>query len=124
MPENNKTFQRWYDEDKILSKCILMLESAKDTIKHQTATFLMDKIITQPPYVDMLSHEIFDMVTSESRQRRWYDFDEVMKILMELLRHSSNEIRREIAVAAITFMEDLSLDKNKSIEIKISEEEK
>ncbi|MCK7520969.1 MAG: hypothetical protein MZV64_26380 [Ignavibacteriales bacterium] len=55
MLEENRTFARWYDEDIIVSNCVKKLESVDDTLKRKTASFLMDQIISQPPFCDMLS---------------------------------------------------------------------
>ena len=107
MTENNRDFTRWYDEDKVVSRCISILKGLQDSLKRKTATFLMEQIINKPPYIDMLPEEILNTIMNEARSRRWYDFDEVVRIFMELLRHSSPETRRKIAIIAITFIEDL-----------------
>ena len=39
---------------------------------------------------------------------KWYDFDEVSRIFTELVRHSSDEVKKEIAIKAVTFIQDLS----------------
>ena len=107
MTEENKTFLRWYDKDLVVSKCFEIMEKLDDRKKRQTATFLMNEIISRPPYLDMIPEEIFELATSEEKKRRWYDFDEVSRIFTELLRHSTDEIKKEIAIKAITFIEDL-----------------
>ena len=122
MSESDKSFKRWYDDDPMTSQCVKMLESVQDSLKRQTATFLMNEIVSKPPYIDMLPDEIINLIESEGRKRRWYDFDEVMRIFLELLRHSSEDIRKNIAIEAITFIEDFSFDKNKSVEIVDQEE--
>ncbi|MDD3013816.1 MAG: hypothetical protein PHC34_08960 [Candidatus Gastranaerophilales bacterium] len=119
-----QNYKRWYDEDKVVQKCVTVLENIHGSLKRQTATFLMQEIINKPPYKDMLSDDVVDLATSETQRRRWYDFDEVTRIFFELLRHSPVERRKEIAILALTFIEDLSEKDNESIEIKIPEEEK
>ncbi|OGH97483.1 MAG: hypothetical protein A2287_05740 [Candidatus Melainabacteria bacterium RIFOXYA12_FULL_32_12] len=123
MTDSDRSFKRWYDEDPVVSRCIKMLECIQDSLKRQTATFLMNEIISKPPYVDMLPDEIISLIGSEDRKRRWYDFDEIMRIFLELLRHSSVDTRKKIAVEAITFIEDFSFDKTKSIEIEVISED-
>ena len=118
---SDDSYIRWYDGDPVVAKCIGLLEGVRDSLKRQTATFLMGQIILKPPYSDMLPDEVFNLITSETRKRRWYDFDETIKIFMELLRHSSEEVRRQICITAITFIEDISLDKNRKIEIPAEE---
>ena len=103
----NTPFKRWYDEDQVVTKCVVLLESLSDNVKRQTATYLMDEIINKPPYSEMMASDIFNLATGESRKRRWYDFDEVVRIFVELLRHSNAEIRKEMSILAITFIEDL-----------------
>lgn len=107
MSEENKTFQRWYEKDPVVSRCFEVMEKLDDRKKRQTATFLMNEIISKPPYTEMLPEEIFQLATGEEQKRRWYDFDEVSRIFTELVRHSPDEVKKEIAVKAITFIEDL-----------------
>ncbi len=105
MVEYLQDFQRWYDQDPIVSRCIAILENIETSKKRKTATFLTNEIILKPPYRDMLPEELYNLVMEERRKRRWYDFDEVLKIFMELLKHSSDTIKREIAVKAMSFLE-------------------
>ena len=100
MIEEVKTYQRWYDKDPIVSKCVSILENTAIVRQHRVAAFLIDDIITQLP------DDISEKVMTEERKRRWYDFDEVCKIFMELLKHSSEETKKQIAVKIITFLED------------------
>lgn len=106
MSEETKTFQRWYDKDSIVSKCVARLEGIPTAKKHQAAAFLMEEIVSQPPYTKMLPSDIYNLVMGEHRSRRWYDFDEICKIFMELLRHAPEEIKRQLAVKTISFIED------------------
>jgi len=105
MSKNASEFQRWYDRDPVVSRCIAILENIDTAKKHKTATFLTNEIILHPPYRKMLPDELYELVMSEERKRRWYDFDEVMKIFIELLRHAPEDIRKEIAVKAVKFLE-------------------
>jgi len=107
MTENDESFIRWYDEDEIVSKCISLLQNLKDADKRQATTFLMDEIINIPPFVDMLPDEVFNIINSETRRRRWYDFDETVRIFAELLRYSPPDTRKQIAMTALTFIEDI-----------------
>lgn len=100
MTEAEKTFERWYDKDPVVARCVSMLEKTEKFKQHKVAAFLSEDIISSLP------DDIYDRVTGEHRKRRWYDFDEVCKIFMELLRHSSDEDRKQFAIKTITFMED------------------
>ena len=60
----------------------------------------MEEIISRHP------ESIYETVMEEQRKRRWYDFDEVCKIFIELLRHLPDETKKEVAIKAITFIED------------------
>jgi hypothetical protein len=104
--EENK-FLRWYDKDPVVSKCFEIMENIDTKKKRQTATFLMDEIISKPPYSGMIPEKIFELATGEEKKRRWYDFDEVSRIFAELMRHSTDEVRKEISIKAITFIQDL-----------------
>jgi hypothetical protein len=99
-------YKRWYDEDSIVTKCIILLENLDNNLKHKTATFLMEQIIHTPPFSDMLDEKVYEIATAEAARRRWYDYDEIVRILVELMRHSNAEIRRLIAIKAISFIED------------------
>jgi len=107
MSENDCTYKRWYDEDEVVSKCVALLESIPDSAKRKTATYLMDELIISLPQKEILPENIFEMITSETRKRRWYDFDEVMRIFLEAVRHSEPETRKQTAINAIRFIEDL-----------------
>ena len=107
MSEEIKTFQRWYDKDSVVSKCINILENIDNTKKHQTANFLMNEIISKPPYNEMLPDNIYNLIMEEKRNRRWYDFDEISRIFMELLRYSSEKTRKKIAIKAVKYLEDM-----------------
>lgn len=108
-------FKRWYDLDPIVSKCVHSLESLDVGLKRQTAIYIVDEIINKPPYSEMLSDKVFELATTEDSRRRWYDFDEAVRIFIELLRHSSTDARRKIALQAVTFIEDLSESTGNSI---------
>ena len=123
MSQEQNTYKRWHDEDPVVSKCIKMLENIQESIKRKTATFLMNEIINKAPYDTMLPEEVYNLVTSETRKRRWYDADEVIRLFMELLRNCTPEAKKDISIKAINFMEGLTLDYKKSIEIESFNEE-
>ncbi len=104
----SETFKRWYDEDPVVGSCFEKLENLPVELKRQTANYLMEEIINKPPYSDMIADEVFDLATGESKKRRWYDFDEVVRIFIELIRHASPDTRRQVAIQAISFVEDLN----------------
>jgi hypothetical protein len=101
------TYKRWYEEDTIVEKCLSLLENLEDSKKRQTSVFLMDEIINKDPYTEMIPDKIFGLATEETQKRRWYDFDQTVRIFVELLRHVSPEERNKIAILAISFIEDL-----------------
>lgn len=107
MCEENKTYSRWYEKDPVVSKCFEIMEQLDERKKRQTATFLMTEIISKQPYSDMIPEKIFELVTGEENKRRWYDFDEVSRIFAELIRHCPEETKKEVAIKAITFIQDL-----------------
>lgn len=95
-----KNYQRWYDTDPVVSRCVHKLENIEKFKQHQVATFLTDEILND------FSEDIYEKVVGEDRKRRWYDFDEACKIFMELMRHLPEESKKEIAVKTIIFIED------------------
>ena len=103
-------YQRWYDKDPSVSECFNMFEKANPQIKHKLATFLMEEIINKPPYSEMISDEVFALATGETKRRRWYDDDEIVRIYVELLRHSETEIQKELAVKSLEFLEGAILE--------------
>ncbi|MEI8390358.1 MAG: hypothetical protein WCG23_10805 [bacterium] len=107
MDEENKAFTRWYEQDPVVAECFKIMEQLDDRKKRQTATFLMNEIISRPPFSEMIPDDIFKLATGEEQKRRWYDYDEVSRIFAELLRHSPDETKKEIAIKAITFIQDL-----------------
>lgn len=106
MEEKNETFKRWYDVDPVVAKCVTLLENLPENLKRQTSSYLMEKIIEKPPFSEMLPEDVFKLATEEQRRRRWYDEDEILRIFVELLRHSPLETKRNLSLIAITFIED------------------
>ncbi len=102
-----KKYKRWYDKNEITSRCINLLEELEDPLKRQVSTWLMNEIIEKPPYKDMLPKEIESMVHCEQRRRRWYDYDEVCRIYVELVKNAPDKLQTKICVKSVTYMEDL-----------------
>jgi len=117
MTQNESTYVRWHDEDVIVAKCVCMLENIEESVKRKTATFLLNEIIDKLPQTTLQIEDIYNLATSETRKRRWYDLDEIIRIFVELLKQCSPESRKEICIKAINFMENLTFDRNKSVEI-------
>ncbi len=107
MTPNEKPYVRWYDKDPIVSKCFKLIESLEDSKKHQVATFLMGSIIMQPPYSSMMPSKVSSLMSIEEPKRRWYDYDESIRLFIELIKNVSDDTKREIAIRAIGFIEDL-----------------
>lgn len=114
MNKELKDFQRWYDKDPVVSRCVHTLENIENRRKRRTATFLTNEIILQDPYCAMLPEDLYELVMRERRTRRWYDFDEILKIFMELLKHCPDNTKREIAVKAMKFLEAEKDQENQS----------
>lgn len=107
MEETKEIFKRWYDEDPVVAKCVTILETLPELTKRRASSYLMEKIIEKHPFCDMLPEEVFNLATHESEKRRWYDEDEILRIFIELLRHSPKEVKRNLSQIAITFIEGL-----------------
>ena len=99
---------RWYDRDDTVSKSMNMLNKIPDSLKRQVATFLVEDIINRKPYKDMFTLDTHYLILSEDRRNRWYDFDETIHIFVELLRHTSDDRKKELADLVIDFITSLA----------------
>lgn len=115
-------YKRWYEKNELIQKCVTSIEELPDTKKHQVATYLMDEIINKPPLVDMMAEDVYKMATSETRRRRWYDFDEVIRLFIELIRQVDEQTQKDIAIKSIKFVSDITIQPVKSIELQEPEE--
>ncbi len=100
-------YKRWYDNNKITSRCVELLEQLSDRDQRKTATFLMNEIISQPHFSQMLPKDIFNHTNSEKRRNRWYDEEEAIRIFMELLKICPEAEQKTVATKAIIYMEGL-----------------
>lgn len=98
MEENDKKtpFIRWYDKDEAIASSMKTLENAPDKLKRQIATYLIEEVISRKPYCDMFPLDTHYLILSENRRRRWYDYDETVRIFIELLRHSSESQQKAV----------------------------
>ncbi len=104
---NPPEYKRWYDNNKITSRCVELLEKLSDGDQRKTATFLMNEVISQPHFSKMLPKDIFECTNSETRRNRWYDEEEAIRIFMELLKVCPQAEQTTIATKAIIYMEGL-----------------
>jgi hypothetical protein len=105
---NDKSqISRWYDQNQNVAKSMDLLENLPDTVKKRVAAYLIEDLITKKPYSDMLPIDVHYLVLSENRRRRWYDFDESVRIFVELLRHSSDTQKNEICEMVMAFLNKL-----------------
>lgn len=108
MNNDNKSpkISRWYDRVSSSSDTMNRLKNTPDSLKRQVSTYLINEIISKKPYIDMIPLDVHYLVLSENRRRRWYDFDECVRIFVELLRHCSESQKAEVCN-----MIDLFIDK-------------
>lgn len=111
--DNNTSHNiRWYDRDEIVSQSMNLLKDVPDSLKRQVATYLVEEIIARKPYIDMLPFDTHYLILSENRRRRWYDYDETVRIFVELLRHTSDDQKRVVCLLVLSFVESLEEEAN------------
>lgn len=104
---------RWYDRDDVVAKSMEILQEIPDESKRLVASYLVEDIIQRKPYCDMFPLDTHYLILSENRRRRWYDFDETVRIFIELLRHTSDVQKRDICEMVLSFVDSLP-DEDKS----------
>jgi hypothetical protein len=105
--DDNKSLNiRWYDRGDEVSESMKLLEDLPDSLKRRVATYLIDEIINRKPYCDMFTLDTHYLIISEIRRRRWYDYDEAVRIFVELVRHTSEQQQKEICAMVLSFLKN------------------
>ena len=99
--ENDRGYQRWYDQDPVLMEVLELLRSFQSDVRIQAELFL-EKIEAQ---VGKEALEEFYRVSRPSKfGNRWYDKDPVISRAVELLRVVPPDAQRQ---AALRFLESV-----------------
>lgn len=90
--------KRWYDIDPVVSRAIAMLEKADEELQIICAEYVIDKL--KDIDFKMTLEEQYDYIL-----RRWYDKNIKVSHAMEYLKLSPTELRRELALDIIEYIE-------------------
>ena len=96
---NNK---RWYDKDPTLSLAISLIQNSETSIRHQCADLAIEIAMKNGV---VLPNDIKNAI--EYLMRRWYDKDDILSQAMEYIRNSNEELRKEIAIEIIKFLQNV-----------------
>lgn len=90
--------KRWYDIDPVVSRAIAMLEQAEEDLQIICAEYVIDKL--KDIEFNMSLEEQYNYIL-----RRWYDKNIKVSHAMEYLKHAPEELRRELALDIIEYIE-------------------
>ena len=90
--------KRWYDVDPVVSRAIAMLEKCNEEFQTICAEYIIDKL--KDIDFKMTLEEQYDYIL-----RRWYDRNIKVSHAMEYLRLAPVELRRELALDIIDYIE-------------------
>lgn|SRR5574344_1339681 len=92
---NNK---RWYDIDPVVSSAVAKWENAQEDVQTICAEYIIDKL--KDIDFKMSLEEQYNYI-----MRRWYDKNIKVSHAMEYLRHSPENLRRELALDILEYIE-------------------
>lgn len=90
--------KRWYDVDPAVSRAIAMLEQADEDLQIICAEYVIDKL--KDMEFNMSLEEQYNYIL-----RRWYDKNIKVSHAMEYLKHAPEDLRRELALDIIEYIE-------------------
>ena len=89
--------KRWYDLDVTVSKAVAMWEKAEEDTQVLCAEYIIDQL--KDVDIQMSLEDQYDYI-----MRRWYDKNIRVSHAMEYLRHSPEELRRQLALDIIEYL--------------------
>ncbi|MDH4380088.1 MAG: hypothetical protein QE263_09320 [Vampirovibrionales bacterium] len=99
--EEDRSYQRWYDQDPVLMEVLELLRSFQSDVRVQAELFL-EKIEGQVGKEAL--EEFYRVSRPEKFGNRWYDKDPVISRAVELLRVVPPDAQRQ---AAMRFLESV-----------------
>ena len=96
---NNK---RWYDIDPVVSAAVAAMEKEPEDVQVRCADFIIRKLKDFDIDFDISLDDQYDYI-----MRRWYDKNIKVSHAMEYLKHSPEQIRRELALEIIDLLKPL-----------------
>ena len=99
-----KRQQRWYDANPILSKAVAMWENADEDAQTVCAEYVLDKL--KDIDFKMSLDEQYNYIL-----RRWYDKNVKVSHAMEYIKQATDELRHELALDIIEYIQKINSDK-------------
>lgn len=100
-------FKRWYDADSAVSRAINELEKQSEDIQVRCADFI----------INLLKDVELEKLSLEDQynyiMRRWYDKNIKVSHVIEYMRLSPKELRRETALKVLDFLKDITKETKK-----------
>ena len=90
--------KRWYDIDPVVSRAIAMLEKSEEELQVICAEYIIDKL--KDIEFNMTLEEQYNYIL-----RPWYDKNIKVSHAMEYLKHRPEELRHELALDVIEYLE-------------------
>lgn len=93
---------RWYDKEPTLSLAVSLMKNESVNIQVACAQFITEKaknlgVIRQNNLLDAFNYVVL----------RWYENDERISEAFEYLKAASDEVRREIAIEVIEYLQKI-----------------
>ncbi len=99
-------YKRWYDHDPLLLEVVELLKNYQDELKEHAQVFLT-KIEEK---VSKEALEKFYEMVKPVNGNRWYDYDPVISMTVELLRVVPPDVQRACAEHFIKALKDIGVD--------------
>lgn len=96
--------QRWYDIDPVLSRAVSMWEKTDEEVQTICAEYVLDKL--KDIDFKMSLDEQYDYIL-----RRWYDKNVKVSHAMEYIKRAPDELRRQLALDIIEYIEKYNNEK-------------
>lgn len=90
--------KRWYDVDPVLSRAIAVWETSPEELQTICAEYVIDKL--KDIDFEMSLDEQYNYIL-----RRWYDKNVKVSHAMEYLKHAPDELRHELGLDIIEYIE-------------------
>lgn len=90
--------KRWYDVEPVLSRAVALLEQAEEELQIICSEYVIDKL--KDIDFEMSLDEQYDYI-----MRRWYDKNIKVSHAMEYLKKAPDELRTELALDIIEYIE-------------------
>lgn len=122
--EYSNNIRRWYDKDPVLSRSMGILEHSDDKTQIQVALNII-KIIIEHNIAYSEYSEVEDIINAVDEglvnqgHSRWYDIDKTLRVAINMLENSEQEVQSEVAVQ----MAKMVVDKIKEAPDEIDDED-